>query len=94
MHSPRKPKAYWEREEDGSWDVRNVPLGEGMLDFTSYFDQLRELQIDVPISLHFEYDLPGEDGDLDPAARRREKIRMMKRDLEYLRKLLSDSGLE
>jgi len=50
----------WEKI-DGKWKVLNTPLGEGMVDFVSYFKILKENDIKVPIAIHFEYDLFGAD---------------------------------
>jgi len=50
-------------KKDGAWKAQTVPLGEGMVDFKKYFDLIRQHQITVPISMHFEYALGGaEDG--------------------------------
>ena len=48
----------WE-QRDGKWQILNVPIGEGMVDFTAYFRYLKAHQIKVPVSLHCEYDLGG-----------------------------------
>lgn len=44
---------------NGVWKPINVPIGEGMVDFDSYFKLLKKYQINVPVSLHCEYDLGG-----------------------------------
>jgi len=41
------------------WTVKNVPIGEGAVNFKQYFQLLKELNIQKPISLHAEYDLGG-----------------------------------
>ncbi|MDA0196666.1 MAG: TIM barrel protein [Bacteroidetes bacterium] len=48
----------WEKI-DGKWRVLDTPLGEGMVDFVSYFKILKENDIKVPVAIHFEYDLFG-----------------------------------
>ncbi len=48
----------WVRK-NGRTRLVNTPLGEGMVDFRKYFRLLKEAKIEVPISLHFEYDLGG-----------------------------------
>ena len=48
----------WEKVK-GKWQLLNVPIGEGMVDFTKYFGLLKKYNINVPISLHCEYDLGG-----------------------------------
>ena len=52
---------------DGKWRVVNTPIGEGMVDFRRYFGMLQDDKIDVPVSLHLEYDLGGaEKGSREP----------------------------
>ena len=48
--------------KDFTWDVSgrkakvvSVPLGEGIVDFNLFFTTLKELNINVPITLHIEY---------------------------------------
>lgn len=75
-------------ESDGSWRVENVPIGEGMVDFTRYFQLLKEYGVQVPASVHFEYPLGGaEHGRSEISVDREEVYRAMERDLEALRKL-------
>ncbi len=53
----------WERV-NGAYKVVNVPIGEGMVNFTRFFTLLKEYGIDVPAILHLEYPLGGaEHGD-------------------------------
>lgn len=54
-------------EVDGKWRVVNTPIGEGMVDFARYLGMLQDDKIDVPVSLHLEYDLGGaEKGSREP----------------------------
>ncbi len=82
----------WRQNDQGRWRVQNVPLGEGMVDFKQYFSLLKEYGIQVPVSLHLEYDLGGAQ-----AGRREiqiEPVRVfaaMRRDLETAQKLWSES---
>lgn len=46
---------------DGKWKIVNVPMGEGMVDFTSYFKLLKSLDLKPPVCLHLEYPLGGAD---------------------------------
>ena len=46
-------------QKDHKWTVKNVPIGEGAVDFQGYFTLLKELNITAPISIHAEYDLGG-----------------------------------
>lgn len=52
-------KDYKWSQIKGKWKVINVPVGEGMVDFTSYFKQLKKLNLAPAVSLHLEYDLGG-----------------------------------
>jgi L-ribulose-5-phosphate 3-epimerase len=48
----------WEKVK-GKWQLLDVPIGEGMVDFVKYFGLLKKYKINAPISLHCEYDLGG-----------------------------------
>jgi len=81
----------WE-EKDGAWDAINVPMGEGMVDFKKYFGLLKKYQINVPVSLHFEYPL----GDAEHGAREisiapDQVFAAMHRDLEYVHKIYAEA---
>ena len=70
----------------GKWQPVNTPLGEGMVDFNRYFSLLKKYQINVPISLHLEYDLGGaEHGDSTITIDKKEVFAQMKKDLTFLR---------
>ena len=72
---------------DGKWEPVNVPLGEGMVDFKRYFSLLKTYEINVPVSLHIEYDLGGaEKGNTKISMDKKEVFRAMQKDLNYLRK--------
>ncbi len=74
------------RKENGSYVVQNVPLGEGMVDFKTYFSLLKEYNINVPVSLHFEYPLGGaEHGGFDINVDKKVVFDAMRRDLRWLR---------
>ena len=74
------------KKQNGVWKPFNVPLGQGMVDFKKYFSILKKYQINVPISLHLEYDLGGaEHGDSEISMSKNEVFDFMKADLKYLR---------
>lgn len=80
----------WEKVQ-GKWRAVNVPIGEGMVDFAAYFRWLQDRKINVPVSLHCEYDLGGaEHGDrkirIPPAA----VFAAIERDLRKVRELWQD----
>lgn len=71
---------------DGKWKPVNTPLGEGMVDFDRYFSLLKKYNINVPVSLHLEYDLGGaEHGDSKITIDKKEVFSQMKKDLKFLR---------
>ena len=81
----------WEETSEG-WKLKNVPLGEGMVDFGKFFSLLKELKISVPFSMHFEYDLGGaEHGNREIGISTDEVFEAMKRDFLVLRELLARS---
>ncbi|WP_350288963.1 TIM barrel protein [uncultured Croceitalea sp.] len=71
---------------DGKWKPVNTPLGEGMVDFKRYFSLLKKYEINVPVSLHLEYDLGGaEHGNTKITIDKKEVFSQMKKDLNFLR---------
>lgn len=77
----------WGGQKNGVWKPINTPLGEGMVDFKRYFSLLKSYQINVPVSLHLEYDLGGaEHGSSKLSIDHKEVFKRMKNDLTYLRK--------
>ncbi len=52
-------KDYKWAEINGKWQIVNVPIGEGMVDFKKFFRILKNYGIRVPVSMHCEYDLGG-----------------------------------
>ena len=78
----------WERRADGKWRVLNVPIGEGMVDFGAYFRWLKEHRINVPASLHCEYDLGGaEHGRREIKIAPQKVLTAMKQDLDRIREM-------
>lgn len=79
-------------KKNGSWIVENVPLGEGMVDFKSYFKMLKEFNIQVPISLHYEYPMGGaEHGASSISTDKQIIFAHMKRDLNKLQQLWQEA---
>lgn len=76
---------------DGKMEVKNVPMGEGMVNFENYIGMLRKWRVNVPISIHYEYDLGGaEHGKRDITIDKMVVAAAMKKDLNFLQKLLSN----
>lgn len=82
----------WEKVSD-QWKVVNVPLGEGMVDFPKYFALLKKYDIRCPVSVHFEYEMPGEKEAMDEAERTDKTIAVMRKDVTALRNYLDEAGL-
>lgn len=75
-------------ERDGRAYEVNVPVGEGIVDFPSYFTLLKELGIQgLPITIHLEYPMFPEE-DMTTAQQKAKAIELMKQDLNALKKYL------
>ncbi|MBY5958010.1 sugar phosphate isomerase/epimerase [Membranicola marinus] len=78
-------------EKDGKWFPQNVPFGEGMVEWKTYFQLLKSYGINVPVSLHLEYPLGGaEKGRSDIEVEPQVVYDAMKRDLNNVRKLWAE----
>jgi sugar phosphate isomerase/epimerase len=82
---------HWARREDGRWAVRDVPLGEGMVSFTTYLRQLLARGPLLPTTVHFEYPPLEMDGG-GGAGRRRQTVEGMRRDLTRFRQFLTEAA--
>ncbi len=76
--------------KDGlEWKEKNVPLGQGMVDFETYFEKVKTLSGDIPITVHMEYDLGGaESGSRQVNITREVMTKAMKGDRDFLRKFV------
>lgn len=73
---------------DGKWKVVNVPIGEGMVDFKSYFQLLKNYGLKPPVSLHLEYPLGGaEKGKYEITVDKKVVFEAMKKDLASIQKI-------
>jgi L-ribulose-5-phosphate 3-epimerase len=88
IHSLDIKDFVYEKGENG-WDVKNVPLGEGAVDFKSYFKLLSKLKVHAPISIHLEYPLGGADhGHKELTIPGERVVEAMKKDLTYLKSVI------
>jgi sugar phosphate isomerase/epimerase len=79
-------------EVDGRWRVVNTPVGQGMVDFRRYLGMLQNDKIDVPVSLHLEYDLGGaEKGRREPAITTSEVQDAIRKDIAALNSLWKEA---
>jgi L-ribulose-5-phosphate 3-epimerase len=76
----------WEKTEKG-WVDKNCPLGEGMVDWKYFFDVLAASGFQGPISLHLEYEVPGDSA----AAREENTLSALKHDLGFLKAHLREA---
>ncbi|MDO7173273.1 sugar phosphate isomerase/epimerase family protein [Mariniflexile sp. AS56] len=73
---------------NGKWQAINVPIGEGMVDFDTYFKLLKKHQLKPPVSLHLEYDLGGaERGERKITVDKKVVFDAMKSDLKKVQQL-------
>lgn len=70
--------ARMENVEAGKWQwqVKVVPMGEGMVNWREFFGYLESINFEGPVSIHSEYNLPVE-----------QVIDQTRRDLDFLKKL-------
>lgn len=84
----------WQKNEKGKWQILNVPLGEGMVDFKTYFELYKSMKIEAPVSIHYEYDLGGAEHGNKETTMSLEKIEaFFKADLLFLKNQLNKFGL-
>ena len=80
--------------KNGSLKKEGCPLGEGIINWKLFFQLVKEYKLNVPFTMHFEYELGGaENGSKNPTIDTREIILAMKRDLALLKTWLSEAGL-
>lgn len=79
----------WEKVNQ-KWKVVYTPLGEGMIDFHHYFSLLKKYKIQVPISLHVEYDLGGAEKGKIPTMEKSKILEKIKKDLLYIKKVWAE----
>lgn len=69
----------------GRWQVVKTPLGDGMVDLKKFLSLIKIYELDMPVTMHFEYDLGGsEHGARNLKIGRNEVYSKMKKDLIYL----------
>jgi L-ribulose-5-phosphate 3-epimerase len=80
--------------KNGSLKKEGCPLGEGIINWKLFFQLVKEYKLNVPLTMHFEYELGGaENGSKNPKIDTKEIILAMKRDLALLKTWLSKAGL-
>ncbi|MDH5602630.1 MAG: sugar phosphate isomerase/epimerase [Cyclobacteriaceae bacterium] len=85
---------YWEKGEDGKWDVKNVPLGEGMVDFKKFFSLYKEYNIEGPITVHVEYPMfSGDEKSMSMKQKIKEATEVLTFEINALKKFMTEAGI-
>ena len=82
---------YWNKTATG-WSDTDCPLGQGMCHYKEFLKMCALGGFHGPISLHVEYEIPGvsgRDGIALSRAKAEDVMTAVKRDLDYLKSLLS-----
>lgn len=84
---------YWQKEQ--KWGIENMPVGEGIINFDGFFKKLLELNLNVPFTLHAEYELGGADKGATQLTWPPEKIKQaLNADLEKLTALMNNNKIK
>jgi L-ribulose-5-phosphate 3-epimerase len=75
---------FWENTSAG-WRPTNCPLGEGMVDWKTYFSMLAGADFQGPVSLHLEYPIPAR----DESELEQKTVEAASRDLKFLQEGLA-----
>lgn len=78
-------------KKNGKWAVQYVPMGEGMVDFKRFFSLLKAHKINVPFSIHVEYDLGGAEHGGNPKISHKEVFKSIKKDLDFARQAYKEA---
>ncbi|MFP4367359.1 MAG: sugar phosphate isomerase/epimerase family protein [Bacteroidales bacterium] len=74
--------------EKGRARIVNVPLGEGLVDFNLYFQTLKELKINAPITLHVEYPLlTAKEESFTLLAKQKIIVDKIRKDVQFIRNM-------
>jgi L-ribulose-5-phosphate 3-epimerase len=77
---------FWTKGPKG-WIMQNCPLGEGMVDWREYFRMLAAANFQGPISMHQEYEPPGEGG----SKNEKNVLAAAKKDLDFLKARIAEA---
>jgi sugar phosphate isomerase/epimerase len=84
----------WKRNAGGAWVPGWCPMGLGMVNLRQFFALVREARFAGPIEVHMEYpELGGADeGKRDLTITRERLLAMFRLEVEFLKRVLRDSG--
>jgi L-ribulose-5-phosphate 3-epimerase len=81
-------------QEKGKWQIKYVPLGEGMVDYDAFLKTYKALGLAGPVTVHGEYDLGGaEHGNAHPAMPLSQISGHLQKDLTWLRQQFRQHGI-
>jgi L-ribulose-5-phosphate 3-epimerase len=80
---------FWEKTASG-WRQRHCPMGEGMVDWKTFFAMLAKSGFRGPASLHIEYEIPG----ATAAAREERTLAAAARDLAFVNTRIAEAYSE
>jgi L-ribulose-5-phosphate 3-epimerase len=84
----------WGKDAKGAWSHQNVPLGEGIVNFDQFLKEYATLNVQAPVSVHFEYDLGGAELGKKETTMNHDKIfGLLKKDLDWLRRSLEKNKI-
>ena len=78
---------------DQTWKPKSVPLGTGMVNFDAYFEEFKHLENTGPISLHYEYGIGNAKDRHSPDLTDTKIVEFYKKDLDELKKRMTEAGL-
>jgi len=81
-------------KENSKWKIKDVPLGEGMVDYNAYLKEYSKLNIAGPVTVHYEYDLGGAElGMAKPTMSLDQILVYLKNDLKWLKRKFQENGI-
>jgi L-ribulose-5-phosphate 3-epimerase len=87
-------KDFQWNKKDGKWITEGVPLGQGAVNWKTYLSMLKSNNVNVPVSIHYEYPLGGaEHGARELTMPKEQILSTMKKDVEFLKASLKEAGL-
>lgn len=86
--------SFIEKNAEGAWRVRYVPLGEGNVQLPQFAAILKEIKFSGPVEIQAEYPNGGAENAQDKITLPREQVLgAMKKDLQVLRRAFGTAGL-
>lgn len=84
---------FWTKKND-KWGKQGCPLGEGVVNWPKYMELLKQYNIQLPITMHYEYPLGGaENGAKKLSISPQELLTAMKKDLVLFKQWWAEAKL-